>query len=213
MAKNRRGGRGRGGRGRPAQEPRMTSQMVAEKQQAARGGGEPAPQAEGADETTQYQKFVLGTLDKMMKPEVIESLVSNAKANGVETAVGRAASFITINAFEKADDDLPEEMVIPAAIEIGLYLNGILAEAGASEESDAMQVKVTQAVIAAVFSDADIDPGQEDMKSILAEATQGFDMQSIFPMLEQINAEAPQGQQQPGQPPQQGQPQPHVMEA
>ena len=148
-----------------------------------------------------------------MKPEVIESLVADAKVNGVETAVGRAASFITINAFEKSEDDLAEEMVIPAAIEIGLYLNGMLAEAGASEESDAMQVKVTQAVIAAVFADADIDPGQEDMQAILAEATQGLDMQSIFPMLEQINADAPQGRQPSPQQPPAPQGQPQMMEA
>lgn len=152
---------------------------------------------ESPEDTTAFKEFVMGAVDKILAEPVMEALSKDAETNGADKAISRVASFAVSTAYEQSDDSVTEEMVLPAAIEIALYLHEMMVDAGRAEGGEGGVAKAVQATVAAVMADAGIDP--REVEADISELLQGAgpEMGQVFQMLEGVNADAPQQQMPP----------------
>lgn len=149
-----------------------------------------APMASEAtpDELSAFEEFVLTALTKLVTPEVMGPLSQSTQAaEEPEMAIASAASMAARKTFDTAAGDFTEEMIVPAGIEIAVYLHQLLAEAGAIAPDERSQLLTVQATVAAILQDYEIDPSEIDVDALAAEALPADQRDQLLTQIAMMN--------------------------
>lgn len=139
------------------------------------------------DELTAYQTFVLTTLQKITRPEVMSAIAEAAEQDEeFVTPIAQAASTAVRKVFDTAEGEYDEKLIVPAAIEVALYLYDMLAEAGRAPDLDEGRLAVAQTAVAAVLMDYEVDVEGIDMDELTAHIP-ADQLQMAFSQLAMLN--------------------------